>query len=326
MEAVGAAGGGRPKLDFAPIRTIRSVQQRVVMITNSHFMSPAIEVRVKPQLPWVKLAWFGALIFACYLPILRALVAQWSTDEDMSHGFFVPVVVGFIIWRNRGELMATKAQPSPWGLLLVGWGALQMILGVLGTELFTSRTAFVITLIGAVWTLGGKPFLKKLAFPLFLLFLMVPIPAVIYNQITFPLQILASKFAEWALDFMNVPVLREGNILDVAGHRLSVVEACSGIRSLLTLSFLALVFGYFFEKRVWIRVALFFSVIPVAILANGSRVTITGLLTVIKPEFAEGFFHEATGMFLFLADFVILVLAHQMFANAAKWIDKRSAA
>ncbi len=296
------------------------------MITNSHFMSPAIEARVKPQLPWVKLAWFGALIFACYLPILRALVAQWSTDEDMSHGFFVPVVAGFIVWQRRDDLMATKAKPSLWGLLLVGWGALQMILGVLGTELFTSRTAFVITLIGAVWTLGGKPFLKKLAFPLFLLFLMVPIPAVIYNQITFPLQIVASKFAEWALDAMSVPVLREGNILDVAGHRLSVVEACSGIRSLLTLTFLALVYGHFFERRLWVRVALFLSVIPVAILANGSRVTITGLLTIIKPELAEGFFHEATGLFLFLADFVILILAHQMFSQAANWIDKRRAA
>src|SRR5215469_4793864 len=281
------------------------------MITNGQSMSPAVEAPVKPQMPWVKLAWFGGLILVCYLPILKALVAQWSTDEDMGHGFFVPVVAGFIVWQKRGELMATKAQPSLWGLALVGWGALQMTLGVLGTELFTSRTAFVITLIGAVWTLGGKPFLKKLAFPLFLLFLMIPIPSVIYNQITFPLQIVASKFAEWALDAMNVPVLREGNVLDVAGSKLSVVEACSGIRSLLTLTFLALVYGYFFEKRQWVRVALFLSVIPVAILANGSRVTITGLLTMIKPELAEGFFHEATGLFLFFADFVILVLAHQ---------------
>ena len=124
---------------------------------------------------------------------------------------------------------------------------------------------------------------------------MVPIPAVIYNQITFPLQILASKFAEWALDVMNIPVMREGNILDVAGHRLSVIEACSGIRSLLTLTFLSLVYGYFFEKHLWVRAALFLSVIPVAILANGSRVTITGVLTMVKPELAEGFFHEATG-------------------------------
>lgn len=289
-------------------------------------MSPAVEAPVKPQLPWKEVAWFGALILACYLPILRALVARWSTDEDMSHGFFVPVIAAFIVWRKRDELMATKAQPSPWGLLLIAWGAVQMVLGVLGAELFTSRTAFVITLIGVVWTLGGKPFLKKLAFPLFLLFLMVPIPAVIYNQITFPLQIVASKFAEWALDVMNIPVLREGNVLDVAGHQLSVIEACSGIRSLLTLTFLALIYGYFFEKHLWVRAALFLSVIPVAILANGSRVTITGVLTTLKPELAEGFFHEATGLFLFLADFVILILAHQVFARAARWIDKRTAA
>ncbi|HEX3880691.1 MAG TPA: exosortase/archaeosortase family protein [Bryobacteraceae bacterium] len=288
-------------------------------------MSPAIEAPVKPQLPWVKLAWFGALIIACYLPILKALVTQWSTDEDMSHGFFVPLIVGYIVWKKRDELMATKPEPSMWGVLLMGWGAIQMMLGVLGTELFTSRTAFVISLIGLVWALGGKPFLRKLAFPLFLLFLMVPIPAVIYNQITFPLQIIASKFAEWALDAMNIPVLREGNILNVAGHPLSVVEACSGIRSLLTLTFLALVYGYFFDRHAWVRVALFLSVIPVAILANGSRVTITGVLTVVKPELAEGFFHEATGMFLFLADFVILVFAHQMFASFARWIDARKA-
>jgi exosortase len=162
-----------------------------------------------------------------------------------------------------------------------------------------------------------------LSFPILLLFLMVPIPAVIYNQITFPLQIVASKFAEWALDVMNIPVMREGNILDVAGNRLSVVEACSGIRSLLTLTFLALVYGYFFEKRVWVRAALFFSVIPIAILANGGRVTITGILTAVKPELAEGFFHEATGLFLFFADFVILIAAHQCFSHIAKWIDKR---
>ncbi len=286
-------------------------------------MSPVIEAQVKPQLPWVKLAWFGTLIFACYLPILKSLVGQWATNEDMSHGFFVPIIAAFIVWRRREELMETRPEPSLWGLALVVWGALQMFVGVLGTELFTSRTAFILTLIGIVWTLGGKPFLKKLAFPLLLLFLMVPIPAVIYNQITFPLQIIASKSAEWALDVMNIPVFREGNILDVAGHNLSVIEACSGIRSLLTLTFLSLVYGHFFEKHIWVRVALFLSVIPVAILVNSSRVTITGVLTAVKPALAEGFFHEATGLFLFFADFVILIVLQQFFAQIAKWIDKR---
>ncbi len=286
-------------------------------------MSPALEAPVKPQLPWTRLAWFGALILACYLPILKSLVSQWISNDDMSHGFFVPLVVGFIVWRKRADLMATKPQPSLWGLALIFWGAIQTILGVLGTELFTSRTAFVVTLTGVVWTLGGTPFLRKLAFPLFLLLLMIPIPAVIYNQITFPLQIVASKFAEWALDVLTIPVLREGNILDVAGHNLSVIEACSGIRSLLTLTFLALVYGYFFERHLWVRVALFFSVVPVAIVANGSRVTITGILTAVKPELAEGFFHEATGLFLFFADFVILVVVHQLLSRLARAIENR---
>jgi exosortase len=201
-----------------------------------------------------------------------------------------------------------------------------LLLGYLGTELFTARSAFVITLIGAVWTLGGPPFLKKLAFPLCLLFLMVPIPAVIYSQITFPLQILASQFAASALDVLGIPVLREGNILDVSGHLLSVVEACSGIRSLLTLTFLSLVYGYFFERRTWVRVALFVSVIPVAIFVNGSRITITGILTTVKPELAEGFFHEATGLFLFFAAFVVLILLHQLFSRIAKFYESRRAA
>jgi exosortase len=287
-------------------------------------MSPAVEAAaVKSQLPWVKLAWFGALIVACYFPILEKLVAQWTFDDDMSHGFFVPIIAGFIVWQRREELMATEARPTMWGLLLVGWGCIQLLLGYLGTELFTARTAFVVTLIGAVWTLGGPPFLKKLAFPLCLLFLMVPIPAVIFNQITFPLQILASQLAAWALDLFGIPVLREGNVLDVSGHMLSVVEACSGIRSLLTLTFLSLVYGYFFEKRTWVRAALFIIVIPVAIFVNASRITVTGLLTLVKPEYAEGFFHEGTGMFLFLAAFVILLLVHRCLLRIAKLYESR---
>src|ERR1041385_8295917 len=165
---------------------------------------------------------------------------------------------------------------------MVLWGPIQMMLGVLGTELFTSRSAFVITIIGVVVAIGGAPLFRKLEFPLLLLFLMVPIPGVVYNQLTFPLQILASRFATDALMTLGIPVFREGNILDLPGGRLSVVEACSGIRSLLSLTFLSLVYGHFFEKRTWIRVALFVATIPIAILANASRVTITCILYQIQ--------------------------------------------
>jgi exosortase len=154
--------------------------------------------------------------------------------------------------------------------------------------------------------------LRALAFPLFLLFFMIPIPTVVYNSLTFPLQILASRVSTQALDMMQIPVLREGNVLELAQQRLSVVEACSGIRSLLSLTFLSLVYGYFFESQFWMRVVLFLSTIPIAIVANASRVTLTGVLTEYKPELAEGFFHTASGWVIFMVALGIMIVLHQV--------------
>jgi exosortase len=217
-------------------------------------------------------------------------------------------------------------RPNWWGLILVLAGALQLIVATLGVELFLARTAFIITVIGLVWTLGGTAILKKLAFPLFLLFFMVPIPAILYNRITFPLQLLASRLADDALTVLGVPVLREGNILTLPSGSLSVVEACSGIRSLLSLTFLSLVYGYFFEKKSWVRLALFLSTIPIAIIANGSRVTVTGIMSQIKPELAEGLFHESTGWVIFMVALAILILFHQIINRAIAFRDRRAAA
>ena len=152
-------------------------------------MTPAIETPSKNKLPWAGIAWFGVLLIACYAPVLRALIRQWNNDPDMGHGFFVPLIAAYIIWQHREELAAIPPQPNWWGLVVVGLGGLQLVLGTLGAELFTTRMSFVVTLIGVVWTLGGDVMLRKLAFPLFLLFFMVPIPAVIYSAATFKLQI-----------------------------------------------------------------------------------------------------------------------------------------
>jgi exosortase len=286
-------------------------------------MTPAVETPRRPQFAWNEIAWFGALAIACYAPVLLAMMRQWDNDPDMSHGFFVPLVAGFIVWQRREELLAIKARPNWWGLAVVAYGAFQLWIGTLAVELFLTRTAFVITLIGAVWLLGGTRILRKLAFPLFLCFFMVPIPAVIYNSITFPLQILASRLAEQALDFLAVPVLREGNVLVLPNQELSVVEACSGIRSLLSLTFLSLVYGYFFETKAWIRVTLFLSTVPIAIVANGSRVTLAGIMTQVKPELAEGVFHTASGWVIFMVALVILMLFHQAIVRTCRYLESR---
>jgi exosortase len=268
---------------------------------------------------WSAMASFGILLIAVYFPILRKLVEQWSTDDDVSHGFFVPVVAGYIAWQRREKLLSIEWKPAWWGIGLLAWAALQAYLGMLGAELFLQRTAFLFSIVAVLLVMGGTRLVRELAFPLLLLPFMIPLPTVVYNQITFPLQLFASSVAERSLEVLNIPVLRDGNILELASQKLSVAEACSGIRSLLSLSFLSLVYAYFFDRKIWMRWVLLIATIPIAIIANSARVTLTGVFSEIDPSLAEGFFHEAEGWVIFVVALVILVVVHQ-FIN---WIYRR---
>jgi exosortase len=273
----------------------------------------------KKSLPWAAIVWFGILLIVAYYPILKHLVWQWSNDEDVGHGFFVPVVAGYIVWQRREQLMALAWKPAWWGIALLVWGALQAYIGTLGAELFLQRSAFLISLVGMLLVLGGTALVREVAFPLLLLPFMIPIPTVVYNQITFPLQLFASRVAEILLSAIDIPVLREGNVLELASQKLSVAEACSGIRSLLSLSFLALVYAYFFDRKVWMRWALFFGVLPIAILANAGRVTITGILSERDPELARGFFHELEGFIIFAIALAMLFILHVLINWIYRW-------
>jgi exosortase len=274
--------------------------------------SPAAKPQSAASIPWIPLAWFFGLLILCYAPILARLLRQWKNDEDMGHGFFVPVIAAYIAWQRREELLRLPLQSNFLGLAVLAFAAIQSYVGTLGAELFLSRTAFVESVFGVVLFLGGWEAIRILAFPLFLLCFMVPIPAVIYNQITLPLQLFASRVAEVALSVMGIPVLRDGNVLELASQRLSVVEACSGIRSLLSLSFLALVYSYFFDEKRWMRAALLIATVPIAIVANAGRVTLTGVLSEIDPELAHGFTHTASGWVIFMVALACLVLFHQI--------------
>lgn len=264
------------------------------------------------RIPWAAIAWIGALLLVCYWPVLQRLASDWMNDEDMGHGMLVPPVALFIAWQRRDEILAKSYSPNWWGLVIVVLGALQLLAATLGVEFFVARTAFLVSLVGVIVTVGGWPLLKELLFPLFLLVFMIPLPAIIYNQITFPLQLLASRFAEVFLGLLGIPVLRDGNILETPNQRLSVVEACSGIRSLFSLTFLALVYAYFFDSKVWMRWVLLVLTIPIAILVNAFRVTLTGLLGEHNPELAKGAFHTAEGWVVFVAALVLLFLAHRL--------------
>lgn len=157
-----------------------------------------------------------------------------------------------------------------------------------------------------------------------MLLFMIPIPTVVFNQITFPLQLFASRVAEVTLGAIGIPVLRDGNVLELASQKLSVAEACSGIRSLLSMSFLALVYAYFFDKKVWMRWALLIGTLPLVILANAGRVTVTGILSEFNPELAGGFFHSAEGFVIFGIDFVMLIALHALINRFYHWKQQRS--
>jgi exosortase len=251
------------------------------------------------------------LVAAVYYHVLVKLVTDWAQTPDFSHGFLVPPFAAYLIWEKRKTLLATKVAPSWSGIALTALGIVVLLLGVYGSELFLSRVSLVILLAGLVLCFGGRQFLKELRFALLVLLLAIPIPAILFNQITFPLQILASKLASGLLPLFGVPVLREGNVIELPLMKLEVAEACSGIRSLMSLFTLAVFYGYFLEKSVWRRVALVLASIPIAIAANAVRILGTGLCVQYwDPDKALGFFHEFSGWVIFLVSLVCLYLVH----------------
>ena len=251
------------------------------------------------------------LVGLLYYRILGDLVSNWYHDPNFSHGFLIPLFSGFVFWQRRRQIAALPANPAGFGLVVIAMALAELIVGVLGAELFLSRSSFILLLAGfLIYFLGWNHF-RGLLFPWACLFLAIPIPAIIFNQITFPLQLLASKLGASILPFLGVPVLREGNILQLPALSLEVAEACSGIRSLLSLGTLAIIYGYFLEPSAWRRLGLVAAALPIAVAANSLRVVATGLLVQYwDPHKAEGFFHSFESLMIFLLSFGLIVSLH----------------
>jgi exosortase len=260
-------------------------------------------------------AWGAAvvclLVVAVYYQVLGKLATDWWTLPDFGHGFLVPLFAAFLIWEKRETLRGVPLAPAWSGMGVIALGLVVLFLGVYGSELFLSRFSLLILLAGLTLVFGGWQLLKELRFALLVLLLAFPLPAILFNQITFPLQILASKLASELLPWFNVPVLREGNIIELPAMKLEVVEACSGIRSLMSLFTLAVFYGYFMEKSTWRRVVIVLASIPIAIAANAVRILGTGLCVQYwDPDKAMGFFHEFSGWVIFLVSLVCLYAFH----------------
>jgi exosortase len=274
--------------------------------------------------------WQGLLLTAAlmllYAPVLKLLAWQWYNDPDYSHGFLVPVLSAYLIWAKRDKLRLVPRNPSVWGMVIVLFSLGVLFIGSLGAELSLARLSFVGCLCGLIVYFVGSKVLRSLAFPIAFLLFAIPMPVVVYNEIVFPLQFIASKFATRTLEILNLfPIMREGNVLILPGMRLEVVEACSGIRSLMSLLALAAGYGYVVERSVAVRWFMVIAMVPLAIISNGMRIMITAVMAhYIGPKAAEGFMHEFSGWVIFVVATVLFLALHSLITFIRKklgWYD-----
>jgi exosortase len=301
--------------------------------------------KISPAYLWQTAAFVLALGFL-YFSVLEKLGRDWWFEENYSHGLLVPFLLGYILWLEFDNLKTYITKPAIWlGSAVVAAALLMLVAGTLGAELYAQRLSFLLILAGIVIYFWGKKVLQLLAVPFLLLFLAIPVPSLIFNQIAFPLQMIASKLAIWGIKVLEIPSVREGNVIEILPRgamttvKLEVVEACSGIRSLMTLVTIALVLGYFTRRNkqagslrsylkdfdFWRIFILMFSAVPIAIVTNAARVTATGWMTYsYGRQSAEGFSHNFAGWLVYLIA-LLMLLAVNWLLNVVfnTWLKKQ---
>ena len=259
----------------------------------------------------VQIGTLTAAFILLYNHTIVKLVKDWSIDDNFSHGFLVPFIAAYMIWHYRERLAAIEIRPSYWGYLLLLGGMAFHIAGNIGAELFVQRCSIIITLMGLIVIMYGTEIFKKTAVPMLYLLLMIPIPAILWNKIAFPLQLFSARLSAGIIGTIGIAVFREGNILHLANTSLEVVDACSGIRSLTSMLALSAAFAYISSMKLSGKWILFLSAVPIAIAVNIVRLTVTAALArYFGPETAQGFLHDMSGFIVFFVALLLLYLTH----------------
>jgi exosortase len=255
----------------------------------------------------------SSLVLALYEPVLRSMVLQWWDDPNYGHGLLVPVFAAYILWREQTRWCSVPVRASNYGLPIMLSALGLLLLGLLSAEVFSARVSLIILISGIIVFLGGWRMLRSIGFPIGYLFFMIPLPAIVYYQLTFPLQLLASRLGAYGLVMLGVHTVREGNLLILPNVTLEVVEACSGVRSLLSLLAAVVAYGYLAENSTWKRCLLVILTIPIVILSNGLRLVAAGILSyVYGSEVDSGSVHTILGLAFFVLAFLSIILIHSV--------------
>ncbi len=242
-----------------------------------------------------------------YAAIIREMVRQWYDDPNYSHGFLIPLMSGYFAYQRLDDLKKIEVSPSNAGLFVMIFGLLMLIAGYVGTEYFTMRSSLIVLLSGMVFYFFGSEVFKKLLLPIGFLFFMVPLPAIVYNAFAFPLKLFVAKYSVLFLQAIGVVVVREGNILMFPAIVLEVADACSGMRSLMSLLALGVGISFLTQRAAWKKWVVSLSALPIAVITNAVRVIVTGILAQYwGAKAAEGFFHEFAGLAIFGLAMVLL--------------------
>jgi exosortase len=259
--------------------------------------------------PIFQITTLGSLVLILYYPIVRDLVKDWIIDDNYSHGFLIPLVSAFFIWRRRKELRGIPRNSCWAGLVVLLGGLFLCLWASIAAEYFTMRLSLLVVIGGLILYLWGRTMAGKLLFPLLYLVFMIPVPYVIYYSLSFPLELLASRWTVLVVRFLGIPIFREGNILLLENTTLQVIDACSGLRSLISLSALSAALAYITQRTLVKGIILFIAAVPIAILANVLRLSVTAFLASLYGEqVAQGFFHEFSGIMVFAFAVVSLAL------------------
>ncbi len=267
--------------------------------------------------PLLQVLTLGLLLAALYHRVIAELGHDWVVDENYSHGFLIPLVSAYMIWRQRARIRSLRPESSGIGLVLILSGLLLFIVASIATEYFTQRLSLLVVMGGLVLYLGGQRLAGLVAFPLVYLVFMIPLPYVVYYSASFPLELLASRATTSVVALLGIPIVRAGNILRLESTTLQVVDACSGLRSLLSLSALAAAMAYLTQRTFLTALLLFLASVPVAIGANVLRLTVTAILASMYGEHvAQGFLHQFSGLLVFA--FAIICLG--IIGGILRWL------